>query len=351
MGAVPVQPPATVSGRRPALSAHPAARAYRRATSDRQPVAQVEEIQVRRRSQVFRIRWAGGGSVIAKRCRHHMAAVEQAAYGVALPRAREHVRVPALLGWLRDPSADPADPFTWLFIEDMGSRRYSPMDAAQRRDLARWLGSVNAAVRPGFGVAIAALPVRGAGYYRQYLQRAAEGIPALPARRRLPAAMVALTGRVGSALGVLQRQWPGIVAVFDSVPLVLVHGDCLPKNIHLAGAAGEPTGPQVVPIDWGNAGWGLPASDLGQSAVVLGDPVIGEACYEAYVQAALAGCPAGSADQVRRLAVLGRLLWSVKVLAMSVPGFRHDRLDKVECELSAYTSVLIASLREWDEAS
>lgn len=330
--------------------AHPAVRAYRQATSARRPVARVEEVQIRRRSQVYRIRWSGGGTMIAKRCRQYLAVVEQAAYGAALPRARAHVRVPALLGSLPDPSADPVDPFTWLFIEDMGVRRYSPRDPVQRRYLARWLGIVNAAVRPGAGIAAPALPVRGADYYQQYLQRAAEGIPGLPGQRPLPAAMAELAGTLGSVLRVVCRRWPEIATTFDATPLALVHGDCLPKNIHVTGAPGGSAAPQVVPIDWGNAGWGLPASDLGQSALLLGDPVIGEACYEEYARAAGTGWPAGSIELVRRLAVLGRLLWSVKVLAMSLPGFRHDRLDKVGWELSAYGSALTVSLREWDRA-
>ena len=337
--------PATRSGE------HPAVRAYHLATSDTRRVAQVDRIQRRRRSEVYRIRWTGGDSVIAKRCRSHMSVVEQAVYAHALPRARDRVRVPAYFGSVHDPYTDPEDPFMWLFIEDLGPRRYAPQDATERDGLARWLGELHAVLLEAGGASVPELPVRDAGYYRRYLDRAIEEVPRLVAGRRAPVGLAGLAGTVESTLHAVRDGWPAVVAAFDHAPPVLVHGDCLPKNIHVVAPPGAAGIADVVPIDWGNAGWGLPASDLGQSALLLGDPPVGEASYKTYAHALRPAWPGCGGAVVRHLADLGRLLWSVKVIAMSMPGFAYDRLDKVEQHLSTYASVLRASARQWNHTA
>jgi hypothetical protein len=325
---------------------HPAVRAWRQVAPQRAPAA-VEQIQRRRRSQVYRIRWSGG-SAIAKRCRRHMAAVEQAAYRLALPRARDRVRVPAYLGSLQDETSSPADPFTWMFIEDLGERRYRPQDPEQRAHLARWLGRLQAALLPATEGGSGGLPVRGADYYQRYLQQALYGLPRLAGARALPPTLLASIATVRSALQSLQDSWHTVVTRFDATPMTLVHGDCLPKNIHVAASA---AGTDVIPIDWGNAGWGLPASDLGHTTLLLGDPVIGRACYEDFTQALRPAWPACGVAVARELANLGRLLWSIKVIAMSLSGFQHDRIDKVEQHFALYATVMLRSLREWNRSA
>lgn len=312
-------------------------------------MALVDGIQRRRHSAVYRIRWADGGSVIAKRCRSHMSAVEVAVYRYLLPQMGQRVRAPAYLGSVDDPNADPADPFTWLFIEDLGERRYAPGAAGERDDLARWLGSLQATLLAAGNEHTPHLPVRDTGYYRRYLDQAIVQLPRLVTDRSAPAGLARLSDSVLSTLRAVRESWPALQATFDRVPRVLVHGDCLPKNIHVVTTPGG--GFEVVPVDWGNAGWGLPASDLGQSTLLFGDPPIGQASYETYSNVLMSAWPACDVTVVRRLANLGRLLWSVKVIAMSIPGFVHDRLDKVEQHLSMYASVLVASERQWDRAA
>lgn len=321
---------------------HPAIQAWREVEPRRAQPRLVEAIQHRRRSQVYRLRWPGdGGSVIAKRCRRPMTIVEQTTYRAVLPVA--DVRAPAYYGYLDDVTSDPDDPFAWLFIEDLGPRRYAPDDAAQRLRLARWLGQVQVAFLAPDARRGHPLPVRDAAYYQRYLHRAIDELPALAAERSFSGSLPVLVKAVVLMLRSLQDQWDKVVAIFAGVPMTLVHGDCLPKNIHVVPG---PAGHEVVPIDWGNAGWGLPGSDLGQSTLLLGRTLIGEAAYEEYANALQPVWPECSAALVQRLATLGRLLWSVKVIAMSVPGFRYDSVAKVEQILSIYSSVLLTSLQD-----
>jgi hypothetical protein len=336
-------------GALPDADGHPAFRAWREITPHSAPPWLVEDLKRRRRSQVYRLRWSGGGgSMIAKRCRKHMTAVERAAYSAVLPTAR--VRVPAYYGSLDDATANPDDPFAWLFIEDMGDRRFSPGDAGQRSMLARWLGSLQATLLRSEASRTEELPVRDAAYYQRYLHRALDELPILAAERSFSGSLLALVAAVVSALRSVQGQWDNVTASFDDVPMTLVHGDCLPKNIHVAH---DPGGFEVVPIDWGNAGWGLPGSDLGQSTLLLAKIAIGDASYGEYAAALRPAWPACSTALVQQLANLGRLLWSIKVIAMSVPGFHYDSPAKVEQNLSIYASVLLTSLRvaSWADAS
>lgn len=329
---------------------HPACQAWREVTPHSPPPFCVEDVQRRKRSQVYRLQWRdGNGSVIAKRCRKYMTVVERATYGSLLPTAR--VRAPAYYGYLDDASSDPDDPFAWLFIEDMGHRRFSPGDAGQRVRLARWLGCLQATFLRPEAHQWHSLPVRDAVYYQRYLHQAIRELPALAAERSFSGSLLALIRTVVAELAAMQRRWDTVTASFADVPMTLVHGDCLPKNIHVAHDPGG--GYEVVPIDWGNAGWGLPGSDLGHSTLLLRDDIIGEASYDEYAAALRPAWPDCSTAVVQQLANLGRLLWSIKVIAMSAKAFQYDNPVKVERVLSTYASLLFTSLAltRWAETN
>jgi len=60
---------------------------------------------------------------------------------------------------------------------------------------------------------------------------------------------------------VLESRWEKVEDICCDVPRTVVHGDFAAKNVRVKLT---PSGPAIVVVDWGAAGWGIPATDLAQ---------------------------------------------------------------------------------------
>jgi aminoglycoside phosphotransferase (APT) family kinase protein len=197
----------------------------------------------------------GGAAVIAKRSRRAKALTERAIYVEVLP----HVGVPAVpyYGFVDD---DEDVDFAWLFVGDAGEERYSPALSEHRALGARWLGLLHTSATSH--PAVARLPDRGPGFYREHLRSARTrllrhlGNPALT-RDDVPI-LEAVVGQCET----LGSRWGRVEQLCQALPRTLVHGDFAPKNLRVRASSSAPV---LLPFDWGSAGWGVPAADLTQT--------------------------------------------------------------------------------------
>lgn len=237
------------------LLEHPAVSAWRRLRPGGVVPDDVEVLAAHVHSAVYRLTGVGrnGTAVIAKRSPVEKAAVERKVYEEVLP----HVPVcsPRFYGTATD-GGDRA----WLFLEDVGEVRFSPLSQAHRVLAAQWLGRLHATAA-GLDVATL-LPDRGPAHYLDHLRAGRDAI-----RGRLHHPAVTPEGRevlteVAAQCDALEAGWADIARFCAEVPATVVHGDFRSKNIRVraldAGAA-------VFPLDWETAGWGVPAPDLAAS--------------------------------------------------------------------------------------
>jgi len=310
--------------------------AWRRLTGAAERILDTQRLKRNNRTQVHRLELrAPAQSVIAKRCRARAALLEHAVYTEILDRRR--LRAPALYGFGPDPFTDDGHAYYWLFMEDLGPRRHDPSSEAERRGLAQWLGTLGAltaATSQTYGA-----PDRRLPYYGAFLGDAADGLLRLTRQRTVSPSVRELIDDVVRAVGRVEAGWARLESLADDAPSVIAHGDCLPKNIHVTGDA-------VVPIDWGSVGVGLPGADLGVSSVWFDQAREVDPCVEAYAATIRPAWPDVSAAVVRRLALAGRVLWALKLVAQSVPGFEFYATAKVETNLRLYSSLLRRSTEE-----
>ena len=238
---------------------HPAIRAWRRLYPDAAP-NRITPLRVRtRKPTVYRLEGAGpaGASVIAKHwSREADPRIERTVYEEVLPR----LSVPSLhyYGFV----ADSDDESSWTFLEEATGAKYSKLLAADREQVARWLGLLHtSAAQAGI---TAALPDAGPNRYRIFLKAARDAIPAHLGNPVLSPEDVDFLEGVLAGLAELETRWSGIEEICASAPTTLVHGDFNSKNMRLRQAA---NGTTVVVFDWDDAGWGVPAVDLAQQAL------------------------------------------------------------------------------------
>jgi hypothetical protein len=320
------------------LREHPAVRAWSGLSPDRVEPDHVVVLKQKAKGAVYRLAGVGprGCPIIAKRAQREKAAVERAVYERVLPRLPRNPV--GYHGFVEE--ADGC--FAWLFLEDVGDERYAPEDPEHRSLAARGLALLHtAALDAEVG---AAFPPRGPEHYRGYLRSITETLPRFRSLPMLPPEGNAVLGPIADSCARLRSCWDRIEAFCAAAPSTLAHGDCLMKNVHVRTSA---DGRWIAPFDWGGAGWGIAATDLGQLALPLLGPPEHHPDYAAYLGVARCRWPELDLETVRQLANLGQLFWALKVIARGLPELECGwaRPEDVLANLGIYGAALERSMR------
>ena len=245
---------ARVEAPRAELETHPAVEAWGRLHPAAEPrgITLFNGHKRRRKSDTYRLEGCGpdGTNVIAKRCRRSTAELERTIYQSVLSELpvsslRYHGMV------------DDGDEQCWLFLEDAGDERYSPLISEHRRLAAEWLAALHGAAAEI--PAASRLPDRGPDHHLAHLRSARKALVQQIADRAAAGEELRVLAALVSQFDALEARWSDVRAFCDTLPRTLVHGDFARKNLRVRG--GE-AGPALAAFDWEKAGWGVPAPDV-----------------------------------------------------------------------------------------
>jgi thiamine kinase-like enzyme len=317
---------------------HPAVKAWGELRPKRFEPAQIEVLKQKQKGTIYRLAGVGPGNsaVIAKRCRHDKAVIERAVYEKILP----HLPVTTLHYYGCVEEED--NRFWWLFLEDVGDQRYSPSMEEHRTLAARWLGAMHTAAE---GLrAKTPLPNRGPNHYLMYLRSVREAIPQIQPIPSLRATDQTILRHIVANCEFLEAHWSQVETFCDRMPRTFIHGDCLVTNVHV-----QPTqaGLTLAPFDWASAGWGLPATDLGQLGLPYRSVPPTEPDYAAYWSIVRDQWPSLDVQSIQQLAKLGQMFWSLKVISLGVSEFDYEgtHIEHVMYNFRIYASVLANTIR------
>jgi hypothetical protein len=231
---------------------HPAVAAWRALGPKHLVPNRIDIVREREKSAAYRLDGVGlgGSGIIAKRCLSATAAIERAIYEDVLP----HLPMTTLryYGYVRED-----DEYAWLFLEDVGRVRFSPLVADQRTVASRWLAQMH--ISAELAAASLGLPERGGQHYLEHLRTARRRVLGNLANPALTRSDVELLLSVVAQCDSLERRWDDLAEWCKGAPATLVHGDFRPKNVYVRSDVSETN---VFVIDWETAGWGAPAVDL-----------------------------------------------------------------------------------------
>jgi len=234
-----------------------AAKAWRTLGESRGQPVSIEILKNGRKKRgICRLSGVGreGTAVIAKRCRKATGTIERTIYEEVLPHLP--VTAPRYYGFVEEDET-----FCWLFLEDVGRQRFSPLIEEDRVLAARWLGLMHTtATRVA---TTARLPDRGPDYYLEHLRSARRAILQSLSDPALNADDAAVLTNVVSQFNTLESGWQQLEKCCAGIPATLVHGDFRRKNLYVQTT--DQAGPGLFPIDWETAGYGVPAADLAPS--------------------------------------------------------------------------------------
>jgi hypothetical protein len=323
------------------LAAHPGVRAWHELGGNGGAAAvELWREESLTKPAIYRLRFADPAhpSVFAKRCLRTSVALERRIYEEILPRLP--LSTPRYFGYRQDEGGH-----GWLFIEDVGSERFSAHDPSQRVLAARWLGLLH---RSGADLpAAGTLPDAGAARYLGHLRSAREKIRNSDGNRALSSEHQATLSGTLALLDALEARWQDFERACEGLPATLVHGDFRPKNVRVRSHG---PAPGLYPIDWETAGWGVPAADLaparGSGLAMQVDPHI----YETVVRARWPGLDAAA---IRKLSILGhvfRALAGIEWASESLVFESRDWLDKPVSLMPSYAARVTCVLEaapEW----
>ena len=290
---------------------HPAVKAWGEVQPGRLGPKSIEILQQHRKSAVYRLEGAGpgGSTIIAKRCQSATARIERAIYEQVLPCLP--ISAPQYYGFMEED-----DKYCWLFLEDVGRQRFSPLIEEHRRVVGRWLALMHtSAARVAAKVR---LPDRGPNHYLEHLQSARRAILYNLANPALTADDVALLETIVSQYNVLEWHWSELEKWCERMPPTLAHGDFRPKNIYLRA---DQASIGVFPLDWEMAGWGVPAADLAPARGLHSAHQVNLMVYGSIVRD---HWPSLDIQTIQRLASVGTIFRRLAAISWESPVLTFD---------------------------
>ena len=127
----------------------------------------------------------------------------------------------------------------------------------------------------------------------------------------------------------------------EGIPQTLVHGDFVGKNVTIR--SGQ-DGKTLLPFDWENAGWGVPAVDLAQAALprtsFLANPEL--ATYLSLVRGRWPGLDLAT---IEGLANYGRIFRCLAALHWEAQSLAHQWVEWPLKNMAAYEAELLDAMQ------
>lgn len=263
-----------------------------------------------------------GSGIVAKWCPRADGELEAFIYTEALNRLpMESIRC---YGFIDEGPGD----YGWLFLEDVGITQVADKGESFPMAFSHWLALLHssASILPVRG----RLPERGPAWYLESLRAARLGLCQSLRQQNWSDSGRAAAERMLVCFEVLERNWHLVEERCDGLPWTLVHCDLQPKNIL---TRHTPSGIAFLPLDWEDAGWGAPASDLAE---------IDAASYWSTARRTWAGIELRRVEEQVRCGALFKILLAIGWEMVRLAAGSEERATR---RLRIYAPRLTASTR------
>jgi hypothetical protein len=278
----------------------------------------------KRKAEVWRLSGQQAGDhVFAKRCRSHEAAREELVYRRVLPQIG--MQTVQYLG-----RVDTGDGQTaWLFMKQVVGGAYAADEPLHRELAADWLSALHFATHNG--PPIEGLPDVGPLRYRTMLEDLVRILPEAACNQELGRADVEVIDEVATCCRNLLELWPSVESAAGHLPHTLVHGSFSGRNMLVTSTA---AGPVLSVFDWGAAGWGVPARDLGK----LVSPKIAGTAATYWRR-----FPDATASDRDLLVALGRIFRAVEHMTWVAPRLKYPWVEEPMRRATFHGTELVAA--------
>jgi aminoglycoside phosphotransferase (APT) family kinase protein len=283
-----------------------------------------------RKSVVYRTRMVDGTTYILKRHPITRAEAEARIYRDVLDPLG--LPSPRCFGTFAEPAARD---HAWLVMGDAGDERAQPGSVTDGRVAAQWLAAAHLATAGDPPTAV--LEARHAAFYAEALDRGLERLAAAASSPHRPSATAQrVLESLYSGLTRVQARWEVVPDVCASAPIVLAHGDFVPKNLAMARAPR----PTLLPLDWEVAGAGPPATDIAELTQAW------PRALDVYASLVAPAWPALRGSLLTALVGVGRVWRVILATDWATEGLMSRGESNITGRLGTYVQWLDAALAE-----
>jgi aminoglycoside phosphotransferase (APT) family kinase protein len=223
---------------------------------------------------------------------------------------------------------EPNGDYYWLFLQDAGEETYSAQLEEHRLLKAQWLALMHTSAI--HLVASSGLPDKGPKQYLKRLRSAREAIQSyLADHHGLQAGDLVPLQSIVAQCDLLESRWRQVEVLCEGLPWTLVHGDFIGKNLRLRQDNGRMA---LLTFDWGEAGWGTPATDIMQVDTT------------AYWQMARDNWPWLNGKVIERSAKAGKIFFCLDAIYWELSGLKYEGSGSLS-SLGIYESWLADALQ------
>jgi hypothetical protein len=304
-------------------SIHPAVAAWRELLPEHLVPKRIDIMRERETSAIYRLDGVGlgGSGVIAKRCLSATASIEHTIYNNILPRLP--LTTVRYYGLIQEDGE-----YAWLFLEDAGSVRFSPLIASQRTVASRWLALMHTSAASA--ATSAGLPERGERHYLEHLRAARSRILGSLANPALSRTDVEVLRSVVALCDSLEQRWSELEECCEGAPATLVHGDFRPKNVYVRTDHAET---RVFVIDWETAGRGVPGVDLAPARGLSSNRYLDITTYSSIVRERW---PTFKLQAIPRLVTAGTIFRRLAAIDWASMDLASRHVEKAIARLEIY---------------
>jgi len=265
---------------------------------------------------------SNGSSVIGKRCERDKALIENTVYEEILPQ----LPITSLnyYGMVEEANRE----YCWLFLEYAGEKAYSAHIEEHRQLITQWLALMHTSTTHDAGHAY--LPDKGTRHYLKRLQSARNTILQLLINHILQFDDMASFKNILDQCDFLESHWEQIEEFCEEIPETLVHGDFISRNLRVRSDEVSLT---LIPFDWGEAGWGVPAPDIMHVEVVT------------YWSMVRDHWPWLNAQAIQRSAIIGKIFRCLDAINWELPNFQFEWQKRPMRNMRIYESWLAEAIR------
>lgn len=326
------------------LLEHPAVKAWAKLQPEQVEPTVIERLQKKKKAVVYRLKGAGpeGSDIIAKQSSPERLLKERVIYEEVLPALP--VSTARYYGFVEESD----DGRCWLFLESADGEEYSSHVNDHCALAARWLSLLHTSAA---NIATAAcLPGREPDYYLEQLRQGGETIQRNLTNSALTSETRAMLETVVRQLKIVASRWGEVERLCERAPRTLIHGDFAPKNMRVRTSR---AGLSLLPFDWGSAGWGIAAVDLAQSGMepdgywnYWANPDLA-----AYCSAAQESWPRLDIQDVKQLAIIGKIFRSLICINLEAPSFAMEWVENSARDMRLYQAAMTDAIRAagWKE--
>ena len=304
------------------VQAHPAARAWNRFHPSLTQATGVSTLKKCSKSAIYKVDGVGAGSssVVAKLCRHQVAAHERIVYQQILPALP--FSYPRYYGSVQENAQ-----LDWLFLEYVEGEPYSRFRDDHSILVAKWLGLLHSGATQIADMV--QLPDRGPGYHLTHLQEARGKLQAAFGQLKLPAEELEVIEAVISQCNLLESRWDCVEQRCAGMPRTFIHGDFKPRNVVIRSGL---EGPEALAFDWEASGWGVPTGDLAYVDLT------------AYHEAVKRRWPNVTVADVRNMKITGRIFRGIEEFRWESERF-DPRWEVSTIKLNYYRERMVEAIQ------